>query len=66
MVSGRKVGGVFKSLVNARGLQLEFARILHDTLHVSVLMYDIEIITLKKEGLKLGCTDEQPQRFAGY
>ena len=29
--SGRKVSGAIRSLVNARGLQLECARILHET-----------------------------------
>ena len=32
VASGRRVGGAIRSLVNARDLQLECARILHETL----------------------------------
>ena len=39
VVSGRRVAGAFRSLVNARGLQLEFGRVLHETLLVPVIMY---------------------------
>ena len=38
-VSGRRVAGAIRSLVNARDLQLECARFLHETLLVPVLMY---------------------------
>ena len=41
-VSGRRVAGAIRSPVNARDLQLECARILHETLFVLVLMYDSE------------------------
>ena len=37
--SGRRVAGAIWSLVNARNLQLESARVLHETLVVPVLMY---------------------------
>ena len=38
MASGRKVARTISSLVNARGLQLECARVLHESLLVTVLM----------------------------
>ena len=40
--SGRKVAGVIRSLVNARSLRLECARVLHESLLVLVLMYGSE------------------------
>ena len=42
VASRRRVAGVTKSLVNTRDLQLEFARVLHETLLVPVLMYGSE------------------------
>ena len=39
VVSGRRVAGAIRSLVNARDLQLECARVFHETLLVPVLMY---------------------------
>ena len=39
MAIGRKVGGAIRCLVNVRGLQLECAKVLHEPLLVSVLMY---------------------------
>ena len=42
VASGRKVAGAIRSLVNARDLQLECARVLHETLLVPVLMYGSE------------------------
>ena len=41
-LSGRRVAGFVRSLVNARDLQLECARVLHETLLVPVPMYDSE------------------------
>ena len=41
LVSGRKVAHAVKSLVNARDLQLECARVLHETYLVPVLMYGV-------------------------
>ena len=38
-VVGRRVAGAIRSLVNARGLQLDCARVLHESLLVPVLMY---------------------------
>ena len=48
MASGRRVAGAIRSLVNARDLQLECARVLHETLLVPVLMYGSETM-LRKE-----------------
>ena len=42
MTSGRKVVGVIRSLVNARSLQLECAKVLHESLLVPVLTYGSE------------------------
>ena len=42
VVNGRRVAGAIRTLVNARDLQLEFAKILHETLLVPVLMYIME------------------------
>ena len=39
VASGRRVGGAIRSLINARKLQLQCARVLHKTLLVFVLMY---------------------------
>ena len=41
--SARKVAGAIRSQVNARDLQLECARVLHESLLVPVLMYEGEI-----------------------
>ena len=42
VASGRRVAGAVRSLVNARDLHLEYARILHETLLVPVLIYGSE------------------------
>ena len=47
--TGRRVAGSMRSLVNARDLQLECARILHETLLVPVLMYDSETMLWKEK-----------------
>ena len=39
MASGRMVGGNIRSLVNGRGLQLQCAWVLHESLLVPALMY---------------------------
>ena len=44
VASGRRVAGAIRSLVNDRDLQLECAIVLHETLPVSVLMYDSETL----------------------
>ena len=40
VVSERRVASAIRSLVNARNLQLESARVLHETLFLPVLTYD--------------------------
>ena len=39
VVSGRRVAGTIRPQVNARDLQIECARVFHETLVVPVLMY---------------------------
>ena len=39
VASGRRVAGAIWSLVNARDLQLQYAKVLHETFLVTVLMY---------------------------
>ena len=50
LASGRRVAGSIRSLVNARGLQLECARVLHEPLLVPVLMYGLG---RRRRGLEL-------------
>ena len=54
VVSGRKVSGAISSLVNATGLQLEYAKVSHETLLMSVHMYSSETMMWKERGLRLG------------
>ena len=55
MESGRRMAGAIRSLVNARDLQLECARVLHETLFVPVLMHGSETMLLRRRrGLGLG------------
>ena len=49
MASGRRVAGAIQFLINARDLQLECARVLHETLLVPVLMYGSETMLWKEE-----------------
>ena len=49
MVRGRRVAGVIRSLVNTRDLQLQCARVLHETLLEPVLMYGSETMLWKEE-----------------
>ena len=49
VASGRKVAGAIRSLVNARNLQFECARVLPETLLVPVLMYDRETMLWKEK-----------------
>ena len=49
MASGRRGTGAIRSLVNARDLQLEYARVFHETLLVPVLMYDSETVLWKEK-----------------
>ena len=46
------------SLVNARGLQLECARVLHESLLVPVLMYDSETMIWKEKKRSRWTTSE--------
>ena len=62
-MSGRRVAGAIRVLVNARDLQLEFARLLHETLLVPVLFYDSET-TLWKEKERSGVTHLPPKQFS--
>ena len=48
-VTGKRVSGAIRSLVNVRGLQLECARVLHETLLMAVLMYGSETMIWKEE-----------------
>ena len=49
MASGRRFAGAIRSLVNARDLQLECARVLHETLVVPVLLYSSETMLWKEK-----------------
>ena len=47
LASGRKVAGRIRSPVDARGLQLECARVLYDGLLIPVLLYFSETMILR-------------------
>ena len=49
VASGKRVAGAIRSLVNARYLQLECARVLHETLFVLVLMNGSETMIWKEK-----------------
>ena len=49
MARGRRVGGAIRSLVTARDLQLECARVSHETLLVTVLTYGSETMLWKEK-----------------
>ena len=49
VVSGRKVAGTIRSLVNARGLQLECASVLYDALLMPVLIYCSDTMIWKRK-----------------
>ena len=49
MASGRGVAGSIRSLVNARGLQLECVMVLHESLLVPVLTFSSETMTCKEK-----------------
>ena len=67
LARGRRVAGAVKSLVNARDLQFEYTKILHETLLVPVLIYGVrQCYGKRRRDLDLGCTDGQPQRIARY
>ena len=49
VVGGRKVAGIIRSLVNARSLQLDCARVLHESLLVPVLTYHSETMIWREK-----------------
>ena len=49
MASGRRDAGAIRSLVNAMGLQLEYTRLLNESLLLPVLIYGSETIIWKEE-----------------
>ena len=49
MARGRRVAGAIRSLVNARSLQLECARVLHESLLVPVLIYGSETMIWREK-----------------
>ena len=49
VASGRMVTVAIRFLVNARDLQLECTRVLHETLHMPVLTYGSETMLLKEK-----------------
>ena len=49
LASERRFAGAIRSLVNARDLQLEYSRVLHETLLVLVLMYGNETVLWKEK-----------------
>ena len=61
-VIGRRVAYAIRSLVNAKSLQLECARVLHDLLLMPVLMYDSE--TMMRSRIMAVQMDNL--RFYGY
>ena len=68
VLSGRRDAGVIRSLANAKTLQLEFARVLHESLLVPVLKYGSVIMICREKGRSVikGCTDGQLQKSSGY
>ena len=49
VASGRRVAGALSFLVNAKDLQLECARVLHETLLVPILIYGSETMLWKEK-----------------
>ena len=62
VASGKGVACAIRSLVNGWDLQLECARVLHETLLVLVLMYSSKRMLWKD----YDSTDGQPQTFTRY
>ena len=48
-MSGRRVAGAIRFLVNAKDLQLKCARVLHEILLVPILMYDSKTMLWKEK-----------------
>ena len=53
VASGMGIAGVLRSLISAKGLQLECARVVHKSLLVPVLMYGSEALVWKKENSRI-------------
>ena len=53
MATGRRVADAIRSLVNARDLQLQCARILHEILFVPVLKFGSETMLWKEERFRI-------------
>ena len=67
LVSGSRVERAVKSLDNARDLQLECARVLHETFLVPLIIYGVrQCYGKRRRDVGLGCTEGQPQRIARY
>ena len=49
VANGGRVAGAIRSLINARDLQLECARVLRETLLIPVLMYGSETVLWKEK-----------------
>ena len=49
MGSGRRVAGAIRYLVTARSLQLEYARVLHESLLVPILTYRSETMIWREK-----------------
>ena len=49
VVSGRRVAGAIRFLVNVKGLKLECTRLLNETLLVSVFMYGTETMIWREK-----------------
>ena len=69
MACGRRVTGTIRSLVNARDLQLERARVLHETFLVPFLMHGSETMLCKeRKRSRIGVVHayEKSQKLARY
>ena len=53
MGSGRRVAVAIRSLVNARDLQLKYAKVLYEILLVPVLIYGIETMLWKQREIRI-------------
>ena len=64
-VSGRRVPGTIRSLVNARDLQLRCAKVLHETLLIPV-MYGSKTILWKERSRIRAVQMDKLKRFTWY
>ena len=53
VVGGRKIADAIRTLVIARGLQFECARVLHETFLIPVFMYSSETMMWKEESSRI-------------